>query len=49
MFGMGTGVALPLWPPNSTYKSDCVKMKSCIGIVLHTGFRLDLIKKGTDY
>ena len=61
MFGMGTGVALPLWPPHSTYKADCGKifcivqrnfaffkdlmeMKSCI-VVLHTGFRLDLISK----
>jgi hypothetical protein len=34
VFGMGTGVTLPLWPPNSTYKWDMEK--SCI-VVLHTG------------
>ena len=50
MFGMGTGVTLPLWPPDSIYKWDCKideEMKSCIE-VLHNGFRLDLIRKGTD-
>jgi hypothetical protein len=26
VFGMGTGVALPLWPPNSTYKLDMEKV-----------------------
>ena len=50
MFGMGTGVTLPLWPPDSRYEWDCEidqEIKSCID-VLHTEFRLDLIRKGTD-
>ena len=55
MFGMGTGVTLPLWPPDSDYEWDCV-LDVCYGVVNEvmyrlcciTGFRLDLIRKGTD-
>ena len=49
MFGMGTGVSLPLWPPDSTYKWDCEKdRKSCIrGAAYWISPGPDMVK-GTD-